>query len=92
MWAAGELAAGEWSTARDQLSASEQALQVELTERAAPPDIERIRSARGAWAVLNLDERRQLLAIFTERIVIHPATPGAKRFDPDRVEIVWRTA
>jgi hypothetical protein len=60
--------------------------------RAAPPDIERISSARGAWDVLNLDERRQLLAIFIDKVIVHRAKPGTERFDPTRVEIIWRMA
>jgi DNA invertase Pin-like site-specific DNA recombinase len=91
LWAAGDLSTPEWSTARGALTGREQDLQAELAERAAPPDIERIRTARTTWDVLNVDERRELLRIFVESITIGPATPGATRFDPNRVAIVWRT-
>jgi hypothetical protein len=40
---------------------------------------------------MTLDEQRELLRMFIERVVISRAKPGARAFNPDRVEIVWRT-
>jgi hypothetical protein len=43
-----------------------------------------------AWAESNLERRRAIVAAVIERIVVHPAIRGRNRFDPDRLQIVWR--
>ncbi|HYZ13753.1 MAG TPA: recombinase family protein [Actinomycetota bacterium] len=42
------------------------------------------------WEQASLDERRTLLALVVEGVVLNPGVPGRSRFDPARVEIVWR--
>ena len=41
---------------------------------------------------MTLDEKRELLRMFIEKVVINRATPGTRAFDPGRVEIVWKLA
>lgn len=40
------------------------------------------------WPALDLDQRRALVALFIDHILIHPAVRGRARFDPERVEVV----
>jgi DNA invertase Pin-like site-specific DNA recombinase len=41
---------------------------------------------RKAWPEMNDDARRRALAAELERVVIEPAGPGRRRFDPDRIK------
>jgi hypothetical protein len=38
-----------------------------------------------------LDEKRELLRMFIERVTVNRAKPGARAFDSDRVKIKSRT-
>lgn len=49
-----------------------------------------IAAARGAWPDMTLDEQREFLRLFVEKVTVHRAVPGTKGFDPDRVSIEWR--
>jgi DNA invertase Pin-like site-specific DNA recombinase len=40
------------------------------------------------WDALSVERQRAVLAALVDRIVINPATKS--RFDPDRVDVVWR--
>jgi len=42
------------------------------------------------WEAAALEARRQLVQLIVEKVEIGPAVPGRNRFDPDRIEIVWR--
>lgn len=42
------------------------------------------------WESRSQAERRALLRLLIDRIVVKPANHGRNRFDPDRVEIIWR--
>lgn len=92
LWATpGELTMAEWTTARRALAEQEQALRSELAEIPPPViDID-IEAARSAWDNLELGEQREFVRLFIERVTVHRATPGAQCFDPERVEIVWRS-
>ena len=46
---------------------------------------------RGAWPKLDLDRRRLVLNAVLDRVMVGPAVRGRNRFDPDRVELVWRS-
>jgi site-specific DNA recombinase len=46
--------------------------------------------AREAWATGDVEWRRQLVGTLVDRVTIGPASPGASRFDPARVEVAWR--
>lgn len=91
MWATpGELTAAEWRTARRTLAEHEQELLAELAALPAPLVNVDISQVRDAWPVMTLGERREIVAMFIDRVVVKPARPGARAFDPDRVSIVWR--
>jgi DNA invertase Pin-like site-specific DNA recombinase len=92
MWGAGGMSTDEWQAARAGLDARESALRGELLALPAPPArLDGIAGAREAWPAMTLDERRELLRMFIERITINRAKPGTRQFDPNRVQITWRT-
>jgi DNA invertase Pin-like site-specific DNA recombinase len=90
MWAAGELTAAEWQTARRGLAEQEQRLRRYLA--ALPAPVTRVDPAmiRAGWQAMVLDERRELVGMFIARVVVNRARPGTKAFDPGRVAIDWR--
>jgi hypothetical protein len=45
---------------------------------------------RDAWRGLLLPRRRAIIAALLDRVIVHPANPARRRFDPDRVKPVWR--
>lgn len=57
-----------------------------------PRGLPRGGEALRAWwdASDDVDERKRFLAALIERVVLHPAKPGHNRFDPERVEVLWR--
>jgi hypothetical protein len=92
-WADDDITDGEWKAARDGLDRRETDLRAELAGiPARPVQLDGIERARQSWPAMTLDERRTLIRLFISRVVIHPAVPGSKVFDPDRIEIVWKLA
>jgi hypothetical protein len=45
---------------------------------------------RSRWAGLNLTRQAAIVAAILDHAVIGPGTPGARKFDANRVELVWR--
>ena len=90
MWASGGMSTVEWQAARSGLDQREQTLRADLAAIPAPIGRIDISDVRGAWPAMTLDERRELLRMFIDRIVIKRATPGTRSFDPGRIEIEWR--
>jgi DNA invertase Pin-like site-specific DNA recombinase len=45
---------------------------------------------RATWADLPLNSQRSIVAAVLAHAVVRPAVPGRTRFDPDRVEPLWR--
>jgi hypothetical protein len=45
---------------------------------------------RRQWADLPLNSQRAIVAAVLDRALVHPALRGRTRFDPDRIEPVWR--
>lgn len=92
LWATpGELTAAEWSTARRALAEQEQRLRADLA--AVPPPMVNvdIAAARGAWPDMTLDEQREFVRLFVDKVTVHRAVPGTKGFDPGRVTVEMRT-
>jgi DNA invertase Pin-like site-specific DNA recombinase len=91
MWGAGDMSTDEWQAARCGLDGRENALRDELLALpAAPARLAGIEGARQAWPDMTLDERRELLRLFIDRVVISRANPSVRVFDPSRVEIMWK--
>ena len=45
---------------------------------------------RSTWAELPLTRQRAIVAAVLDRAIVRPAVRGRTRFDPDRIEPVWR--
>ncbi|MHB8896460.1 MAG: recombinase family protein [Candidatus Geothermincolia bacterium] len=70
------------------------AAELQLLEDEAKLDnvvyLDRARDLKTSWEGLSLDERREALRLYIDRVVVYPRpTPGPK-INPDRVEIVWK--
>jgi hypothetical protein len=52
-------------------------------------EIARERRFRESWEGLTLDEQREALRLFVDRVVVSART-GEKKVDPDRLKIVWK--
>lgn len=50
---------------------------------------------RDAWEKASIEWKRDILKLVIERIIVHPGNPGSytwrgHRFDPSRIEVIWR--
>jgi len=84
----------EYLAARDELHARVEATRTRLSKPAGGTMLRDLAhdggTVRGAWEAGDVDWRRQLLGTVLDRVIVGPASPGASRFDPDRVEVAWR--
>jgi site-specific DNA recombinase len=89
--AARDMTTDEWREARAVLDADQARLSAALVS--VPPPAVNVDPGiiREGWQAMTLDERRQIVNMFIEQVVINPAKPGTRRFDPSRVTIEWRT-
>lgn len=91
MWAKpGELTMAEWQAARQGLNESERELRTELAELPPPAINVDIQAAREAWPDMTLDEQREFIRLFIEKVILNRFNSGKSRFDPDRIQIKWR--
>ncbi|MDQ3573858.1 MAG: recombinase family protein [Actinomycetota bacterium] len=94
MWAAGDISRGEWVAARKavegRLEAGKKALSRHRHMTAVDDFVGRPGALRSAWEGLNLDRRRAVVAAVVDLVVVGPAVRGRNRFDPERVDVVWR--
>lgn len=90
MWGAGSLNTDEWQAARAALDVRGQALRADLDGVPPPPvRLDVVTALRSAWPAMTLDERREVVRLFIDRVTVNRATPGAKVFEPSRVVITW---
>ncbi len=84
----------EFLAARDELHGRVEAARTRLSRPAAPSMLRELAeggvSVRDAWEAGDVEWRRQLLGTLIDRVAIGPGAAGASRFDPARVEVVWR--
>jgi DNA invertase Pin-like site-specific DNA recombinase len=91
-WARDEITTISWQAAR---RATEKRL-VEAKEQLAASQAPRAvsglgeRSLRDEWPTLTHERRQAILSVIIEKVVIGPGRRGYNRFDPDRVDVVWR--
>ena len=91
MWARQELTTEEWQAARGELDDQVAQLRGELVVLPAKVEPVDVAQMRDAWPDLTLDEQREFIGLYIDSVVVHRAVPGARAFNPARVEIVWRT-
>ncbi len=90
MWGERRLTMEEWRAAKNGIDATELGLRAQLAAVPVPPARVNIEDARSSWPLMTLDEKRELVRLFVESVIIFRATPGRRGFDPERVAIVWR--
>ena len=94
MWDAGEIGRAEWMRLRAKVEARLDANRRLLARRshtaALTPYTGQGGALRGAWPSLTLDQRRAVIQAVVDRVNVHPATVRGPKFDPSRVEVVWR--
>jgi DNA invertase Pin-like site-specific DNA recombinase len=91
---AGEISLAEWMAARRPLQARlETAKKAAGTPRRAPRNVGLLAepgAVRRAWPTLDLGDRREILGLVVDRVVISPATRGRWTDLAERVQVVWK--
>jgi len=90
MWGAGEVTAEEWRAARSALDQREKGLRADLAAIPVPVAQVDVTLIREGWEAMNLDERREIIGMFVESVVVKRAKPGTRTFDAGRVAVHWR--
>jgi DNA invertase Pin-like site-specific DNA recombinase len=91
LWAAREIDSTGWTAARQVLDVEHADLSAKLAAVPRPQvDVDPV-AIRAGWGLMTLDEKRSLIELFIDGVIVAPAKPGARRFDPNRVTIAWRT-
>lgn len=90
MWALKQLTGVEWAEARAALDAEQHRLESELRKLPTTGEGRDPVAILADWAVMTLDERREVIDDYIEKVVIERARPGLQRFDSDRVKVIWR--
>ncbi len=94
MWAARDISAAEWKTARDliepRLVTSERQLAQLSNSSALDGLIGAGEQLGGSWETLNLDRQAAIIKAVLDYATILPATPGARALDPARIQPVWQ--
>lgn len=86
----GALTMTEWREARDGLARQESQLRTQLRELPPPMIDVDVEHVREAWPDMTLDEQREFVGLFIDRVWIRRAKPGTMGFDSNRVKIDWR--
>lgn len=88
-----QIGLAEWMAARAPIEArmakAQDALARVTGTSAVTPLIE-AGDLRTTWNEMPLSRKRAVLSALVEHVVINPAVRGRNRFDPDRVDPVWR--
>ncbi|MBV9031098.1 MAG: recombinase family protein [Pseudonocardiales bacterium] len=92
---AGEISRAEWKAARTpvraRLDAARQRLARSTQTNALEGFVGTLDDMRARWEAANNSQRRAVITAVLEKVVVHPApVMGRNRFDPDRLEPIWR--
>jgi site-specific DNA recombinase len=92
MFASGEIGRREWLKARGSLEDRLQTARARLARQSRTEALTGMEGGvlREAWGEMTFDRRRAVIAAVIERVTVGPAVKGRNRFDPDRVDVVWR--
>lgn len=93
MWANDEISRSEWTRVRKPVESRRDAAQRRLSAstraNAAARWEGKAGALRAAWPSMNIDQRRAVLGAVIERVTVN-STKIRGRFDPERVDVVWR--
>lgn len=91
LWDAGDITRAEWMRLRSKIEERLRANQHALARPEPASVLAGLAGGiRSAWPDLSFDRQRAVLATVIEQVVVGPAVRGRGRFDPDRVDVVWR--
>jgi site-specific DNA recombinase len=92
MFASGEIGRREWLKARASLEDRLQAARARLARQSRTDALTGMEGGvlREAWGQMTFDRRRAVIAAVLDRVTVGPAVKGRNRFDPERVDVVWR--
>jgi site-specific DNA recombinase len=89
---AGDINRAEWKAARTPIAARLDAARAELATSTQTTALEGFvgtpEEMRTRWQAANLSQRRAVIQVVLDRVVVHPAVLTC--FDPDRLDPVWR--
>jgi site-specific DNA recombinase len=84
----------EWLAARDVIEARVETTKKRLSRlsrtAAIDPYVGEASALRAEWQEMSLNRQRSIADAVLASATVHPASPGRARFDPDRIEPVWR--
>jgi len=95
MFGQNDLTLREWKAAKQpveqRISIAERTLATVSDRSIAAPFVGNSDALRREWAQLDPSRQRAIVGALVESVQIHPAkVPGSRKFDPDRVEIIWK--
>lgn len=93
MWSSDQITSAEWFRARkaveDRREQAQHRLSASMRAPAAAAWVSKGGALRSAWPAMSLDQRRAVIGAVVEQVVVNPTTIRG-RFDPERVDVVWR--
>ncbi len=94
LWAAGEITRGEWLKARPPIEKRQTIAKKKLAAlnrtTALLPFIADAARVREHWQAMTLTRQQQIVAALLDHVVVGPGRRGYNRFDPSRLQAVWR--
>ncbi len=93
MWAQDQISKAEFlrlgKPVRDRAETAERRLNSLLRRDRTVPWAGKAGVLRAAWPTMSFDQRRAVIDAVVERVIVNP-TKIRGRFDPERVDVVWR--
>ena len=87
----GEIPVEVMKAAAAEIDEQRTALREGMIAVAAPPPVEIPKRLSAVWGDLTGEDRAAILDAVAEKVVVHPAGKGSgPKFDPGRIEVVWR--
>lgn len=92
--ARGDLTPSEWQAQREVLTERIDAAETMIARQLQQDALLKLLDDNGTtieerWSALSLDQRRTILRLVIERIVVSPGKPGQQSFDGRRVKVDW---
>lgn len=89
LWAAEDISTPDWRAALAGLDERDSGLAGELAALPTSSGLD-VDDLLDRWDGLTLEERRHVVGRVVVSVIVGPAKPGTRRFDPERVTIEWR--
>jgi len=93
-WADGKIESAEYFIARKRITDRLNVLRARFARVDRRSSVRRLvgdgERLRAQWSDLNLHQRRAIITAILDQVVVGPGVRGFNRFDPSRLEPVWR--